>query len=112
MRDESPPARSDRMSPMTSYSYEAVDPSGLRMQGTLDVASQSEALRRIKEMGLYPTRVAERARKPAVQSVGRPGVLTRLNNLSFSVPLLGGRVKPRAVTVLTRQLATLIDAGM
>ena len=97
---------------MTSYSYEAVDPSGLRMQGTLEVASQSEALRRIKEMGLYPTRVAERARKPAAPSVGRPGPLARLNHLTFSLPLIGGRVKPRAVTVLTRQLATLVEAGM
>jgi type IV pilus assembly protein PilC len=82
------------------------------MQGTLDVASQSEALRRIKEMGLYPTRVAERIRKPVVRSVGKPGLLARLNNFSFSLPLIGGRVKPRAVTVLTRQLATLIEAGM
>ena len=76
------------------------------MQGTLEVASQSEALRRIKEMGLYPTRVAERARKPAAPSVGGPGPLARLNPLTFSLPLIGGRVKPRAVTVLTRQLAT------
>jgi type IV pilus assembly protein PilC len=97
---------------MTSYFYEAVDPSGLRMQGTIDVTSQSEALRRIKEMGLYPTRVAERRPKPAPRHVGRPGVFGRLNSLSFSLPLLGGRVKPRAVAVFTRQLATLVEAGM
>ena len=100
------------MKPMTSYAYEAVDPSGLRMQGTLEVASQSEALRRIKEMGLYPTRVAERGRKRAAPSVARPNLFARLRHFSFSMPLFGGHVKARAVSVFTRQLATLIDAGM
>jgi len=97
---------------MTSYAYEAVDPSGLRREGTMDVASQSEALRRIKEMGLYPTRVAERRGKPGIQSRERRKTLARLRNVSFSLPVLGGRVKSRAITVLTRQLATLIEAGM
>src|ERR1700716_130821 len=97
---------------MTSYSYEAVDPSGLRMRGTLDVASQNEALRRIKEMGLYPTRVAERRHKRAVTPVTRSRPLARLRDVSLSIPLLNGRVKPRAVAVLTRQLATLVEAGM
>ncbi len=36
---------------MSSYCYEAVDASGLKSQGTLDVTDQSEALKRIKEMG-------------------------------------------------------------
>ncbi len=97
---------------MNSYSYEAVNPSGLRMRGTLDVGSQSEALRRIKEMGLFPTRVAERHPKRVAPSVARQRPLARLSHISFSLPLLGGRVKPRAVSVLTRQLATLIEAGM
>lgn len=97
---------------MNSYAYEAVNAAGLRIAGSLDVASQSEALRRIKEMGLFPTRVAERSRKRAVPSGARRKPFGRLSRFSFSLPLLGGRVKPRAVSVLTRQLATLIGAGM
>src|SRR6266568_3248680 len=97
---------------MTSYSYEAVDPSGLRMQGTIDVASQSEALRRIKEMGLYPTRVAERHFKRPGPLVGRRSGLARFGDISVSLPIIGGRIKVRAIAVLTRQLATLVEAGM
>jgi type IV pilus assembly protein PilC len=42
---------------MSNFSYVAVDPQGMESRGTLDVSDQSEALRRIKEMGLFPTKV-------------------------------------------------------
>ena len=44
---------------MSNYCYEAVDAGGLKIQGSLDVTDQNEALKRIKEMGLFPTRVAQ-----------------------------------------------------
>ena len=44
---------------MSSYAYEAVDPTGARVSGALEVADQSEALRRIRQMGLFPTNVTE-----------------------------------------------------
>ncbi|MBE0543929.1 MAG: type II secretion system F family protein [Verrucomicrobia bacterium] len=96
---------------MSSYAYEAVDASGLRIQGSLDVASQSEALQRIKEMGLYPTRVSERQR-PLFKPGSRAGSSGRLGDFSFVLPLIGGRVKPSVVAVFTRQLATLVEAGL
>ncbi len=43
---------------MSDYSYEAVDAGGLKIQGTLDVVDQNEAIRRVKEMGLFPVRIA------------------------------------------------------
>jgi type IV pilus assembly protein PilC len=97
---------------MSNYAYEAVDATGLKLQGSLDVTSQSEALRRIKEMGLFPTRVAERRRAPLSRLASKPKPRQSLASLSFTIPILGGRVKPRAITVFTRQLATLADAGM
>jgi type IV pilus assembly protein PilC len=97
---------------MSSYAYEAVDASGLKLQGSLDVTSQSEALRRIKEMGLFPTRVAERRRAPLSRLASKPKPRQSLASLSSTIPILGGRVKPRAITGFTRQLATLADAGM
>jgi len=99
---------------MPSYTYVAVDPQGLEMRGSLDVTDQSEALRRIKEMGLFPTRVFEatisRRRQVGTRERRKTsgGVLTG----SISIPWLGGRVKPAVLTVFTRQLATLVEAGM
>jgi type IV pilus assembly protein PilC len=97
---------------MSSYCYVAVDPQGGETRGTLEVADQNEAVRRIKEMGLFPTRILqEPARKPLFRrSASSPVVGEKkfsLLNLSF-----GGRVTSGQLTVLTRQLATLIEAGM
>ena len=97
---------------MSSYCYEAVDAGGLRMQGTLDVADQSEALRRIKEMGLFPTKLAEAGRRRARQTASRSQPFRRKNALALATPMLEGRIKPKTLTVFTRQLATLVDAGM
>src|ERR1035437_8190005 len=93
---------------MSSYCYEAVDAGGLKTQGTLDVTDQSEALRRIKEMGLFPTKVAQ------------PTPFRRRQRKAFAVPKMlklqvrmpGGRIKPAVLAVFTRQLATLIEVGM
>ena len=60
---------------MSNYSYVAVDPQGMESRGTLDVSDQSEALRRIKEMGLFPTKVlaAGKPRNPLAATQPRPG---------------------------------------
>ena len=94
---------------MSNYCYEAVDAGGLKIRGSLDVSDQSEALRRIKEMGLFPTRVA--VAMPLRRKPGRHlTVSRRLKIPSWRMP--GGRIKPAVLTVFTRQLATLIEVGM
>lgn len=97
---------------MNSYAYQAVNAAGLHIEGTLDVSSQSEALRRIKEMGLFPTKLAEKRHRRVPATGARVGTLTRFGSLGARMPLLRGRVKPAAVVAFTRQLATLIEAGM
>jgi type IV pilus assembly protein PilC len=97
---------------MSSYCYEAVNAGGLKMEGSLEVADQNEALRRIKEMGLFPTRIAETTRRRARQAGARPGSGSVRKILSLSIPFIGGRVKARVLAVFTRQLATLVEAGM
>ena len=44
---------------MPKFSYVAMDSTGKETKGTLDVGSQNEAIGRVKEMGLYPTRIVE-----------------------------------------------------
>ncbi len=93
---------------MSSYCYEAVDASGLKIQGALDVTDQSEALRRIKEMGLFPTKVAQATsfwRRPR-----RAWAVPKIPKLRVRLP--AGKIKPVVLTVFTRQLATLVEVGM
>ncbi len=97
---------------MSSFAYVAVDQAGAELRGTLDASDQSEALRRIKEMGLFPARVSarekERQRRPVPRRKSKTGVLHKYL-ISCSVRR---KVKPRILTTFTRQLATLIEAGL
>ncbi|MEY2427772.1 MAG: type pilus assembly protein PilC [Verrucomicrobiota bacterium] len=97
---------------MSNYCYVAVDPHGVETRGTLEVGDQSEALRRIKEMGLFPTKVLKGTdgRKPALKT-RRPSSSAR-KTFDISIPGLGPRVKPAILTSFTRQTATLVEAGM
>ncbi|MGO8837608.1 MAG: type II secretion system F family protein [Limisphaerales bacterium] len=94
---------------MSSYCYEAVDAGGLKVQGSLEVTDQNEALKRIKEMGLFPTKVAQAM---PFRRRSRRAVAGRQ---TFRIPALRmprGRIRAAALTVFTRQLATLVDVGM
>jgi type IV pilus assembly protein PilC len=95
---------------MSNFAYVAVDPNGSEMRGTLEVADQAEALRRIKEMGLFPTRILGARTGKGQAQIAKTGLGQKSRGLS--IPLLGGRVKPAVLAVSTRQLATLVEAGM
>src|SRR3954466_13532735 len=96
---------------MSNYAYVAVDPQGIEMRGTLEVPDQSEALRRIKEMGLFPMKVRAAANKSALKPKS-PARETARKARTIRIPGLGGRVKPASLTIFTRQIATLVEAGM
>ena len=59
---------------MSNYAYVAVDPSGSETRGIIEVADQSEALKRIKEMGLFPTRVLKKRDERAGERRSAPTV--------------------------------------
>jgi type IV pilus assembly protein PilC len=90
---------------MSNYAYEAVDANGLQTHGSLAVDSQAEALRRIKEMGLFPIRVKEAvAAKLQMRSPAR--------SIRLPAWMIQRSIKPVALAAFTRQLATLSDVGM
>ena len=95
---------------MNTYAYEAVNAAGLSSTGLIEVASQNEAVRRIKEMGLFPTRVAERRQNRIAQAIAKH--TANAPGKKFKWNLFEPRVKSAALSVLTRQIATLVDAGL
>jgi type IV pilus assembly protein PilC len=104
---------------MPKFTYEAMDQKGKVQKGVLEVGSQNEAIGRVKEMGLFPTKIGEQAKeKPAKKSAapaaksGKKGGKGMSVNLNIKIPFLGGRVKAKVLTTFTRQLATLVDAGL
>jgi type IV pilus assembly protein PilC len=97
---------------MSNYNFVAVDPQGAETRGSLDVADLSEALKRIKEMGLFPTRVLEPVRAGRSRAGALPG-LPLAARARWNLNLWRRRtVKSTALAIFTRQLATLVEAGM
>jgi len=105
---------------MPKFSYVAMDQKGKENKGTLEVASQNEAITRVKEMGLYPTKIVEvekekqdkKAEKKGKTTSARPGAKKKKGQIQIKIPGLSGRVKSKVLTTFTRQLATLVDAGL
>src|SRR3984957_14598752 len=102
---------------MPKYSYVALDSRGQESKGVIEVASQNEAIGRVKEMGLFPTRIFEAEKvkeKGAGKKAKAPGKKGKKGSLDIqiNIPFLSGRVKPKVLTTFTRQLATLVDAGL
>ena len=108
---------------MPKYNYVAMDSRGKETKGVLEVASQNEAIGRIKEMGYFPTKVVEVDKaKPKDEKKGAtPGAPAKTQagkkkgggmSMNINIPGLSGKVKPKTLTVFTRQLATLVEAGL
>src|SRR6185436_1457687 len=102
---------------MPKFSYVAMDSRGKETKGTLDVTTQSEAIGRLKEMGFFPTKVVEidKGKKPEAKAKAAPGAKPGkkgLGTINIKVPGLSGRVSSKILTTFTRQLATLVDAGL
>ncbi len=97
---------------MSNYSYVAVDPHGLESRGTLDVSDQTEAVRRIKQMGLFPTKVLAAGGRGHRAAQHQPKPRAKPRSWNLSLPVWGGGIRAATLTVFTRQLATLVEAGM
>jgi len=92
---------------MATFTYEALNASGKTQKGTVEASDSQEAIARIKAQGLYPTQVrAQKAKKSAATGADEGGAARK--KASFSI----GRVKPKMLTLFTRQLSTLQDAGL
>ncbi len=104
---------------MPKFNYVAMDSRGKETKGTLEVTSQNEAVSRLKEMGFFPTKVVEAekvkeksAKKGKDKAAAAPGEKKKGKNINIKIPFLGGKVKPKIMCAFTRQLATLVDAGL
>ena len=101
---------------MPKFIYVAMDAKGKEHKNFVEVASQNEAIARIRDMGLYPTKVVEDKGgnvpdpKKAVKKTGKKGGGGM--NFQIKIPGLSGRVKSKVLCTFTRQLSTLVQAGL
>ena len=99
---------------MPKFDYVALDAKGKEVTGILDGENQSAVHARLRDMGYFPTSIAE---TNADKRTGKTGSASPISTrkaastkLNFSIG--GNTVKTKVLTAFTRQLATLIDAGL
>lgn len=88
---------------MATFLYEAMNQAGQEVKNEIEAISTEEALSKIRGLGFFPTRIKEKGgAKPKQQAAKKK------KGTGFSI----GRIKPKVITNLTRQLSTLQDAGL
>ncbi len=92
---------------MARYTYNAASKDGRALSGTVIATSEEVAYQRLKDAGLYVTKL---------QAQGSQGFSVNLEDLPILRPLFraitGGRVRARPLTLFTRQFASLLSAGV
>jgi type IV pilus assembly protein PilC len=83
---------------LAEYSYRALDNTGGARTGVIDADTEAGAISRLREQGWVPLELQDRKRKGL--------------KLEIKIPYLSDRVSLKDVAVSSRQLATMIDAGL
>ena len=87
---------------MPVYQYVGIDQKGKRASGMVDADSERAARFKLRRQGVFPTTLAPQGSASAPQKVG----------LNFDVSKFLNRVKVKDVAVMTRQLSSLLNAGI
>jgi len=103
---------------MAQFQYNGMDTQGKNVTGTIDAAQMQEAVAKLKGMGYFVTSVAP-ARSVAVSkskdtkaksaAPAKKKAKGGAKSISFGGP---GKIKTKELTIITRQLATLIGSGL
>ncbi len=115
---------------MATYQYIAKDSAGVETRGQIEAGDRNAAIAAVRAQGLMPTAMGEvksaapaakapapkaakpakKGAKPAAKAKGK-SVLDK--NIEIKLPKwMRGRVKTKVLTQFTRQLATLVNAGL
>ncbi len=101
---------------MPVFQYEALNASGKPEKGTIEASSSEEAIQRIKLQGHYPTSVREQKVKKSASAGAegdkkKKGGGAKKKKKSGGAITIGG-VSKKQLTLFTRQMSTLQDAGL
>ena len=89
---------------MPTFKFEALDTSGQEVKDSVDAGNEEEASQKIKAMGYFVTKLT------AIAGKGSKGKKKKVGK-SRKTFVLGG-VSQKMLTIFTRQLSTLQDAGL
>ena len=100
---------------MATFQFIATDKSGQEVRGTIEAADRASAIASIRAQQYFPSAIGEvKNEAPAVSAPAKKsGGLNKNINLNIKLPkFMMGRVKAKDLTTFTRQLSTLVNAGL
>ena len=114
---------------MATFQYIAKDASGQEVRGQVEAGDRNSAIQSVRAQGLLPTALGEvksapapqpaakapakRGKAPAPAKAEKKGGLNKDLKINIKLPsFLRGKVKTKVLTQFTRQLATLVNAGL
>lgn len=87
---------------MAEFFYEALDKGGKQVRGVIDAANEDVIIEKLRGMGYYPLKVVQHKSSAGdLDLFALPGIRNVMH-----------RVTTKHIMTFTRQLATLIDAGL
>lgn len=96
---------------MANFEYIALDAKGQETTGSIKANDEGDAIAQLRKSGLYPTQVSP-AGKGGVSSKAKSRVKKGQKSAGKKGTGVGGKVKGKVLMIFTRQLATLVDAGL
>lgn len=93
---------------MPTFQYEAMNSAGQEIKDEIDAASAEDAITRIRQQGYFPTKVKQKGGGKKGGAAAGPGLGGAKKKPAGS----GGKVGRKQLTTFTRQLSTLMDAGL
>ena len=109
---------------MATFQYIAKDSTGAERRGTVEAGDRNSAIAAVRAQGLLPTALGEvKGAAPAAAAAKKgakaPKAAAKKSGMNKDIKInlkmpkfLQGRIKTKVLTQFTRQLATLVNAGL
>ena len=98
---------------MAKFRFKAVDSQGQEVSSTVEAETQRDAIEKIRAMKLTPKAIGQVREDAAPPPAAEKPKKKRAGDINIKLPkIFKPRVKAKDLMVFTRQLATLVDAGL
>ena len=99
---------------MPLYQYAAMDATGRERKGQKEAANEEAVTAFLKEQGMFPTSIKQVRKvevKKAVKQPKKPGEKKK-SAMNINISLGPAVIKTKQLTIFTRQLSILLNAGL
>ncbi|HPY91038.1 MAG TPA: type II secretion system F family protein, partial [Lentisphaeria bacterium] len=93
---------------MARFQYTAMDSNGKERKGSVEAENEQEATQQLKQMGLFPTSLVAGKSAASTKGAGKAGGAKTGAGFRLGAP----KIPRKDLTTTTRQLATLLEAGL